>query len=112
MKLVAPREALVLLSSVLLTACLSTKPARWTIGFEEEVRCGMSVEEVEGITGKKVDQNVIVSDERGTHHIGTDTTRTNIVLSFDDNKLQWYRIYKIYRLKAVKSYPTVQLCKK
>jgi hypothetical protein len=85
---------LLLLCAQLLLAC-SSVPAQWSKDLIFELRCGMSVAEVERVTGRHIEDKTTggaAKDSRGTHAIESDDHRTIVWLVFLERGLQSFRI--------------------
>ena len=89
----------------LLTACVCG-PARWAEELEFQVRCGMSAQEVEQVSGRKVEA---LNRSWATHYIHDDWS-TDVWLTFKDDRLQSIQVAWVYALKKMASAQRVSLC--
>lgn len=84
-------------------------PARWAELLQAEVRCGMSPQEVEHLSGRKLTK-IDLPSSRSTHLIGEEGEATEVRLVFRDDKLQSIQIAWMYRLKKMASAQRAELC--
>jgi len=87
-----------------LTSCML--PARWAEDIEERVRCDMSVQDVESLSGK----SLIVEESpiHGTHYIREG--ETDVWFTFKDKKLKTVQIFWAHEMMKYAQYPKVDLC--
>lgn len=64
-------------------------PARWATNLPSQLRCGMSVVEVEEIADRPV---IEVNRTWGTHFIGGETERTMVSLTFEKQGLRYVQV--------------------
>jgi len=84
-------------------------PDRWAELLETQVRCGMSPQEVEKLSGRKL-AKIDTSSHRGTHVIGEEGEATEVWLVFKDERLQAVQLGWMYRLKRMAYAQKAELC--
>ena len=89
----------------MLSACMCG-PARWAEELQFQVRCGMSPQEVEQVSGRKVEA---LNRSWATHYIRDDWS-THAWLIFKDDQLQSIQVAWVYQLKQMASAQKRQLC--
>jgi hypothetical protein len=91
------RNAAMIVAAVAVLAlgsCVSS-PAPWSKELVFQLRCGMSVSDVQKAIGRNLaDQTSggVVKDSRGTHAVKSDDLRTAVWFTFLDNRLQGFQI--------------------
>ena len=92
----------------LLAGCVCG-PARWAELVETQVTCGMSPQEIEILSGRKLTL-LDVPTHRGTHMIGGEGEDTEVWLVFKEDKLQAVQLGWMYRLKRMAYSQKAELC--
>lgn len=88
--------AVVAISVVLtLNAGCANSPAAWSKELVFQLRCDMTVNDVQQAIGRKIMDETrggAIKDPRGTHAVESDDLRTVVWFTFLENKLQGFRI--------------------
>ena len=92
----------------LLAGCVCG-PDRWAELLETQARCGMSLQEVERLSGRKITR-LDVPTHRGTHVIGEEGEATEVWLVFKEDKLQAVQLGWMYALKRMAYTQKAELC--
>lgn len=92
--------------AVVMTAC-ACGPALWAERLEQQVKCGMTPQEVERLAGRPVEP---LGESWATHFIGDEVEATRVWLVFKDDKLWSIQLAWMYRLKKMASAQRVNLC--
>ncbi len=82
---------------------------RWAELLETKSRCGMSPQEVERLSGRKIIR-LDVPTHRGTHVINEEGDATEVWLAFKEDKLQSVQLGWMYRLKRMAYAQKAELC--
>ena len=101
--------AVVVTALLLLRGCVSV-PAQWAKALPETLRCGMTVAEVEKVTGKSLRKT---NRRWGTHTMGEETERTIAYLTFNDQGLRYIQIFwseALIGLGVPQRGPQIDLC--
>ncbi len=92
----------------LLAGCVCG-PARWAELVETQVTCGMSPQEVEILSGRKLTV-LDVPTHRGTHMIGGEGEDAEVWLAFKEDRLKAVQLGWMYRLKRMAYSQKSELC--
>jgi hypothetical protein len=98
-----------LLLLVSLTYGCSCGPAHWAEKAASQLRCGMSIEDIQRVTGREVGR-VDPPREWVTHLIRDDVSGTDLRLGLADGKLQSVQLLWATRLQRMASYQRQDLC--
>lgn len=85
-------------------------PDRWAELVETHVHCGMSPQEIEKLSGRRVTK-LDYPSPRGTHVIGEEGEATEVWLVFKEDKLQEVQLGWMYRMKRMAYAQSVRLCR-
>src|SRR5687767_9675938 len=99
------KAALAALSTALLTTACAAAPGKWARDLASELRCDMTIAEVEAKAKKPVKD---LKRAWGTHFV--EDGGTDFWMSFENGRLKSYQIAWVRSLKIVEKEPPVLLC--
>jgi len=85
------------------------RPADWATDLEREVKCDMSVDEVQALTTRPLIQ-VDVPDQGMTHYMSGSLGTTELRLVFDDGNLKSVQVVWAQRTMQLATYEKTALC--
>ena len=93
---------------ILLGAC-SCGPAQWAEETSGRLQCGMTIDQVHAIAGRKIVALDVPRD--WTTHMIRDGS-TDLWLGFSDGKLRWAQVLWAQKIERMAMYQRVDLCGK
>lgn len=96
---------IILATTLLLFACAS--PSRWAEALETQLKCGMSVKDVETVSQKTV-QTMEVPRGWVTHFLRDGST--DVWLGFRDDKLESVQVAWAEKMMKMATYQRIDLC--
>jgi hypothetical protein len=100
------KTSFALATVIFVTAC-SSGPARWAEEVESQLTCGMLPEQVEQLSGRRVEVRDVPKDW-STHVISDD--RTELWLKFDEGKLRYVQVLWAQKMMKMAMYSRRSLC--
>lgn len=110
--MVTRRSILTFAALLLLGGCVS--PAGWTLRLERKVECGMTVEEVQALTIRRVHAYSRGADPNRwqTHYVEALFFKEeyDVILGFEEERLRYVKVRWANTLISMASYPVIDLC--
>lgn len=101
-------RAFALLIALLGAASCSSLPAQWADELEDQVRCDMSLDQVQKLAGKKLE--TIELGKRGTHCVSDTAGTSEVWFVFIGNKLKSVQLVWAHRMMEYAYFEQSTLC--
>lgn len=101
-------RASALLIALLGAASCSSLPAQWAEELEDQVRCDMSLDQVQELSEKKLEK--IDSGVRGTHRVSDAPGTSEVWFVFVENKLKSVQVVWAHRVMEYAYFEQSTLC--